>query len=196
MRLAVDDTIIELGREHLRLRPSLRVAYRLETQWGLNRLIDDLRACSARTIVAIIREAAPDSDFTRFIREFDELPFYMRTAALTGPLIGYLLDLSGFDPDASEEPGDAEADTMPLTEYYERLFELATCWLGWPPEDAWNALPAEIVRAYKGRVAMLKAIFGGEDKPKQPTTAKEARAKFAAVMSRMMKRSEDERAAA
>lgn len=198
MRLAPDDTVIEIGHEQFRLRPSLRVAYRLEKQRGLNRLVDDLRGGSARAIVEIIREAEPDSDFTRFIREFDDMPFQVRAASLIEPLVGYMLELIGFDPDAepAKEPQD-ETDAMPFAEYFERLFELATGWLGWTPADAWDATPSEIVRAYKGRVAMLKAIFGGEDKTalKAPATVAEARAKFKGVMERLRMRAESEKAA-
>jgi len=33
---------------------------------------------------------------------------------------------------------------------------------GWSPEIAWAATPAEILEAQKGRVEMLKAVFGGK----------------------------------
>ena len=33
-------------------------------------------------------------------------------------------------------------------------------WLGWAPEQAWNATPAEITEAYKGRRELLSAMFG------------------------------------
>lgn len=197
MRLSVDDTIFEIGREQFRLRPTLRAAYRLEKQWGLSRLVDDLKAGCVRAIVAIIREAAPDSDFARFIGEFDCLPLGMRIANVISPLIEYVVNLSGYD---HEEPATGEAqddaEPMPLTDYYERLYRIATGWLGWTPHDAWDATPGEIVEAYKGRNEMLRAIFGGTDdkQAKLAKTPQEARQKFASVMQRMLKRSEGEAA--
>lgn len=200
MRLSVDDTIFEIGREQFRLRPTLRAAYRLEKQWGLSRLVDDLKAGCVRAIVAIIREAAPDSDFARFIGEWDDVPLGFRlhqNGPLYGPLIGYLVTLSGYD---HEEPATGEAqddaEPMPLADYYERLFRIATGWLGWTPHDAWEATPGEIVEAYKGRNEMLRAIFGGSDdkQAKLAKTPQEARQKFASVMQRMLKRSEGEAA--
>ncbi|WP_407810872.1 hypothetical protein, partial [Staphylococcus aureus] len=52
-------------------------------------------------------------------------------------------------------------------EYYADLYEKATGWLGWTPEQACNATPTVIVRAYTGHFAKLKAIHGSgeDDKP-------------------------------
>jgi hypothetical protein len=38
-------------------------------------------------------------------------------------------------------------------------------WLGWSESDALAADVNAILVAMQGRVAMLKAVFGGEDKP-------------------------------
>lgn len=36
-------------------------------------------------------------------------------------------------------------------------------WLGWTPEQAFNASIPDILTAYEGRMDMLKAIFGGSE---------------------------------
>lgn len=36
-------------------------------------------------------------------------------------------------------------------------------WLGWTPEQTYNAAIPDIMTAYEGRMDMLKAIFGGGD---------------------------------
>lgn len=39
-------------------------------------------------------------------------------------------------------------------------------WLGWTPEQAYNAAIPDILTAYEGRTDMLRAIFGGEEPEK------------------------------
>lgn len=39
-------------------------------------------------------------------------------------------------------------------------------WIGWDEETTLDTRMTSIVTAYEGRVKMLKAIFGGEEKPK------------------------------
>jgi len=73
----------------------------------------------------------------------------------------FLLALSGNDAaDVVGEHGVKEQ--ISYLDYHERLYRLGTGWLGWPPEVVWSATPAEILEAQKGRVEMLKAVFGGK----------------------------------
>jgi hypothetical protein len=58
--------------------------------------------------------------------------------------------------------------------YISWLFEIATGWLGWSPAEAYAATIAEIRLAHRGRISLLKAIFGGKsdeddrDPPRRP----------------------------
>lgn len=61
-------------------------------------------------------------------------------------------------------PGKSNRQPQDFTGLLEHLFEIGTGWLGWTPEDTWSAAPAEIVAAHKGRIALLKAIFGSNEK--------------------------------
>jgi len=41
-------------------------------------------------------------------------------------------------------------------------------WLGWSPEQTFNAAIPDILTAYRGRVEMLNAIFGGGENEQKP----------------------------
>ncbi|MHA6646408.1 hypothetical protein ACX3P1_28370, partial [Mesorhizobium sp. A623] len=72
------------------------------------------------------------------------------------------------DPDV-EHPAEAQAKAgqpFDLEKALADFYEIATGWLGWTPETAWNATPAEILAAQRGLIAKLKAIHGtAEEKP-------------------------------
>ena len=56
----------------------------------------------------------------------------------------HILALAGADQDqANSEPRNGE--TMPFGEYYKRLFQLGTGWLGWSPSVTWQSTPSEIL---------------------------------------------------
>ncbi|WP_454917283.1 hypothetical protein [Xanthobacter sediminis] len=55
---------------------------------------------------------------------------------------------------------------MSLAEYHAWLFKTATGWLGWTPAEALAAPMPMIEAAFDGRVDLLRAIFGGAEKPK------------------------------
>src|SRR5690606_7398101 len=66
-------------------------------------------------------------------------------------------------------PGDADdrprpdAKPIPWGEAIQNLYRVATGWLGWTPETAWSATPAEITEATAGHVERLVAIHGTAD---------------------------------
>jgi hypothetical protein len=81
--------------------------------------------------------------------------------AATSDLIEFVLVLAGANDKTS---GKAESGTpMPFDEYFTQLFQIGSGWLGWAPEDVWDATPAEIIHAQKGRMEMLKALFGSKE---------------------------------
>lgn len=78
---------------------------------------------------------------------------------------------------------------MSLAEYHAWLFKTATGWLGWSPAEALASPMPMIEAAYEGRVDMLKAIFGGSDKPKdEASLATKVRAAMGFVGTRKVKR--------
>jgi hypothetical protein len=92
------------------------------------------------------------------------------------PLIAYIGRCTGIEtedaPAEGEDKGSAEGKTVTISEHLNGLYRTGTGWLGWTPAETLDSTPAEIIEAYKGRMEMLKAIFGGgEDKPKPETKA-------------------------
>jgi hypothetical protein len=94
--------------------------------------------------------------------ESDQHSLTKSVLAIRDQLQAFVLKLSGHD-NADGEPVST-GKPMPYDEYFATLFRIATGWLGWEPEAAWNATPAEIIEAQKGRIELLRAIFGGSDK--------------------------------
>ncbi|TAI63451.1 hypothetical protein CWO89_24080 [Bradyrhizobium sp. Leo170] len=79
--------------------------------------------------------------------------------AARGQLIEFILVLIGAQ---DKTGGDKPQAGKPISfdEYFTQLFQIGTGWLGWSPAETWNATPAEIINAKRGRNAMLEEIFG------------------------------------
>jgi hypothetical protein len=169
MRLAQDEIKITLDHETICLRPSLRAAFRLERRHdGFDKIIKGIADGNFSIMADVIRESAePRSNFLNCI---DALPFRIVIERISEPLIAHVMALAGIDGDATSEPAP-DAERIPFAEYHARLFRLATGWLGWTPADAWEATPAEITEAYKGRRELLSAMFGS-GKSDETTIAK------------------------
>jgi hypothetical protein len=171
MALADSEITITFGGERIVLRPSLRAAMRLVRQFdGFDNLLRGIAEQDTRAMSALIEECAeyPSNSLTDFLTYDTRKSLAHKLASLVEPLFQLVLALAGLDLDAlDEDAAKTDDDVVPYVEHFERLFGLATGWLGWSPEDAWDATPAEITAAYNARVDMLKAIFGaGEEKPK------------------------------
>jgi hypothetical protein len=86
---------------------------------------------------------------------------------LAEPLAKFALAIAGHDPDSTAAPAPSTGEPIEPEELFTRLFNVATGWLGWTPEDAWSATPAEILAAKSGRTDLitdiLKAVFGSSD---------------------------------
>ncbi len=80
-------------------------------------------------------------------------------------LLPLIVEMAGAE---SEETGQqhrikierSNSSAITFEQHFTTLFEVATGVLGWTPETAWNATPAEIIAANKGRIDLLKSIFG------------------------------------
>jgi hypothetical protein len=170
MRLADDEIIIRIGPERLTLRPSLRAALRLNRQHdGFTNLAKAIADGNLTIIGDVIREAATEpfpGDLLAYLAQ-DSMRFADRLQSLQVQAIDFLIKLAGSDPDDKQpvsKPSTTPAqDQDTLDKHFNRLFGIATGWLGWTPKDAWAATPHEIVHAYQARLDMLKAIFGSHD---------------------------------
>jgi hypothetical protein len=165
MRLANSEIAISLDNETIHLRASLRAAYRLERSYeGFQNLSQAIALCSLGALVDVIREGCPDpTAVDRFFNALSATSVNETVNELREPFLRFVLLLAGVDE--QNQPGSTSGTPIPFEEYFTKLFRIATGWLGWTPEQAWNATPAEIIEAQLGRSEMLAAIFGtkGQD---------------------------------
>jgi hypothetical protein len=161
MRLADDEITIKLDHETIYLRPSLRAAFRLERRHGgFDKILRGIAEGNFSMMADVIREGAdPRSSFADVLDDIDTLPMQVAIERITEPLAAYIMTLLSVETDTPNEP-KPDAKPIPFAEYHTRLFKLATGWLGWTPSDAWEATPAEIMEAHKGRLDLLSAMFG------------------------------------
>ena len=189
MRLAGDHIDLGLGVEFITLRPTLRCGLRLERRDGsFAKLIADLQEGSLSAARFVIGDAFHHPAAGQCILDagIDEV---------CAKLIAFVLNCAGIDPDApqSTASGD-EASEVTFGEHRAQLYRIATGWLGWTPDVALDATPVEIMEAYKGRLDMLKAVFGGGDedesaKPaKKPQSADHFKAVFRDLGAKQVKR--------
>lgn len=162
MKLA-DDITIEIGGETITLHPSLWHAIRLARRVdSFDKLVRGVIDGNLTIACAIIIDHA-DMDFLEN-HVFDALP------DLREPLLDYILACAGIDPEELSPDKCAKGTPVPLAEQLAGLYRIGTGWLGWTPADTLDATPAEITEAHKGRLEMLKAIFGDGEKTKPSTS--------------------------
>jgi hypothetical protein len=157
MPLSDDNFVITLGDRTLVLRPTLRAAFHLHQRYGFQALSREIAEGSFTAIVDLLNATStttPDIPLHALLSDRDTL-------------LEFVLVLAGSSGTKSDKPQPGKsAKPISFDEYFTRLFQIGTGWLGWTPDDTWNATPAEILTAHQGRVEMLKAIFGkGDDEP-------------------------------
>lgn len=171
MRLAAP-IIIVLAGEAVTLRPSLACAMQLERRPGsFKGLLDEIADDSLSAASAII--APHHSHPTLASRIMDARLDLLRPA-----LIDYVLQCAGIDPDAKAA---ADGPSLSFAEHLQQLYRVGTGWLGWTPDATLDATPAEIMEAHRGRMDMLKAIFGSADEEPAQTDTRPLDDKFRAV---------------
>lgn len=168
MQLA-DEITIEFEHEVIRLRASLRAAFRLERQHGgFDKIIHAIADGNLSVMADVVQESS-NTTLRGFLDCVGKLPMRDAIARMTEPLSAHVLALAGADGEANEaKPG---AQRIPFSEYFPKLFRMATGWCGMSPSQAWEATPAEIAEAYKGRLELLGAMFGGGKATDEPNDA-------------------------
>jgi hypothetical protein len=168
MQLAAKDVKIIVGRETLYLRPTLRAAFRLEQKYdGFENLIRAIYTGNLAAYCDVIREGTGQrTALTDYLETAGDTPLVVSLDLLVEPIRDFIVSLMG-DAGIALEPSNIAP--MSFREYHTRLFRIATGWLGWSPDDAWNASPAEILEAYQGRTEMLAAVFGGKKQDDETT---------------------------
>jgi hypothetical protein len=166
-RPAYEQVTLAHGGNTVTLRPSLRAAVTLEDRFGFPAMFRALEEGNFTVISEIIRAASsPVQDAAAFLAGIPGKPL----SSFIGPARMPLAELVSMlmpAPDPKATDVCASGKSVAWSDFYDDLYENATGWLGWTPEQAWKATPTEITRAYAGHVAKLKAIHGSgeDDKP-------------------------------
>lgn len=165
-RRAYDEITLRHGTHAVTLRPSLRAATRLERfQKGFPALLLKIGEFHTDTIREVIRASATDQQAADdLLRRAAQAPLAPFAEASQGAILDLLAALINPADDTNTRP-EPTAKPLAWAEVYRQLYRIATGWLGWTPETAWNATPAEIEEAFKGHIAKLKAIHGAADTP-------------------------------
>lgn len=161
-RLA-EEIVVNLAGEAIVLRPSLRHALALERRPGSFKAVLDAIDEGSLTVAAeIIRPHHPGISLDAVFVHLDRLK---------PALVAYVLACAGIDTDeASRAPRATRArETQSFADHLAGLYRWGTGWLGWTPDQTLDATPAEITEAYRGRVEMLRSIFGSSEED-APTT--------------------------
>ncbi|OAF13931.1 hypothetical protein [Bradyrhizobium neotropicale] len=159
MRLAANTFALQLGDKSFDLKPSLRAAFILYERYdGFHNLSRYLAEGSVTTAVDLINATIVDQKAWA--------AYALAGNAVVRDLLGAKDQLQDFvvilcGANASSTDGPQTGKPVPFDDYFTQLFQIGTGWLGWAPEDVWDATISEIVNAQKGRMEMLKAIFGG-----------------------------------
>lgn len=154
------------GKLTVRLRPSLGAAYRLDHKHqSIGYIIRGIQEMNVGVMADVLAETSDDIlTARRLLMAKVDANGVRDLGHLIDPLITLILASYGIDLDAKAEKQHRPAGKpFEWRTALEEAFSIATGFLGWPPQTAWDATPAEIASAYKGHVAKLKAIYGTKD---------------------------------
>lgn len=171
MRLASKTIVITDPPQSLALRPSLRAAFDLAYTYGdFQNLLNALAGGSVTALADVIRAGTNDDNAMADFIERGERPLNVSINLLCVRAVEFIGALIGTREQRDEMESAASGNDIPFTEFYERLFAIATGWLGWSPNEAWAATPQEILAAYRGHTERLKAIYGSKEEDKGNST--------------------------
>lgn len=173
-RRAHEEVTIAHGGSTVSLRPSLRAATVLEDRFGLpaiERGLAELNFTIISEIILTLSTSRQDAAaFLSSLRGRPLLPFFLSVRAPLAELVSMLTPAP--DPKAKHKATTGKPVTW--GEVFAILYDRATGWLGWTPEQAWNATPTEINRAYEAHLEKLKAIHGSGEEKARPDVDTEA----------------------
>jgi Spy/CpxP family protein refolding chaperone len=162
------DIPLAYGGNTVWLRPSLRAATRLEALHnGFPALLTKIQQHDTATLREIITYAATDQNAGQtLLNGMAGEPLQMIRNATIGPALALVTALMMPTPNA--EPTSTHNKPIAWADLYADLFKMATGWLHWTPDTAWNATMSEILHAFEGHTDQLKAIHGSaEDDPER-----------------------------
>ena len=181
MQRHASDIALAYGGNTVWLKPSLRAATHLEAlHGGFPALLSKLHEFDTATIREIIRYAAPDRAAAQtLLKALSGASLHTVQQVTLAPAFALLQAL--MTPVSAKITGEASkapvAKAVAWADLYADLYKLATGWLGWTPDTAWNATLSEILNAFDGHIDQLKAVHGGgeEQGASAPTMTKDQR---------------------
>lgn len=163
MKITGTEIYLSLDGEEIFLVPRLRCAMSIAARTGsLRGMVRDLLD---QSITAAIDCIEPHCDLSR--EYLAELLIASDLSRVQFALLDYVMQCGAIDPEAEHRttPKAAQqSEDQSYADFYLQLFRYGTGWLGWTPEQTLDATPFEIIEAHKGRMDMLRAIFGGGEK--------------------------------
>lgn len=154
-RPAYEQVTIAHGGSTVSLRPSLRAAATLEARHGFPALFRALADLNMTVISEIILAACVSrQDAAALLSSLSARPLFPFFIAVRRPL-AELVSMFMPAPDPKAKPSTGTGNPVPWSEVYAALYDSATGWLGWTPEEAWNATPTEITRAHAAHIDRL-----------------------------------------
>ena len=180
MNLGDDEITITLSPRVFVCRATLRAAFRLNQEYGSYAALSSAIADDSFTACAdLIGHTCTDQKGWIYYQT-TRPDVVSQVLANQHKLLELVLTLAGGKP-SGDEPSEP-AKPITFEEYHAKLFRIATGWLGWTPDTAWQSTASEIINAHQGRLEMMKAIFGGKDDETEiDTTDAQARAKLNAL---------------
>ena len=154
-RPAYEQVMIVHGGDAVTLRPSLRAAVILVERHGfpaLFRALDDFNLTIISEI--ILTASIKRQDAAAFLSSYAGNPLFPFFLTIREPL-AELVSMLQPAPDPKAKPSTGKGKPMTWMEVYSALYGVATGWLGWTPETAWNATPTEIDRAHAAHIERL-----------------------------------------
>lgn len=151
-----EEVTIAHGGNVVTLRPTLRAAATLEARYGFPALFRALDDYNLTIVSDIILASCPcRKDAAAFLSVSIGRPLFPFFAAVCEPL-SQIVEMLRPAPNPTAKPVTGPA--MTWDEYLAELYRAATGWLGWTPEQAWNATPTEIERARYAHAERLIAL--------------------------------------
>lgn len=167
-RRAYEGVTIAHGEYAVSLRPSLRAATILEDRFGIPALHRGLAEFNLTIIseIILVSDSSGSQNAAAFLSSVPGrplLPFFLSVCAPLAELVSMLTPA----PDPKAKP--SKGKSMSWADLLAALYDRATGWLGWTPEQAWNATPTEIDCAYRAHFEKLQALHGaGGDEEARP----------------------------
>lgn len=147
---------------------------------GFPNLLRKLEQFDTATVAAIISNAALRNEANAFLDAAKNAPVQTYMLAIQAQLFRLVAALLPIDTDCTTDAPSKPQTPVPWPTVYSDLFGFATGWLGWNPEQPWQATPQEITQAFIAHTTKLKAIHCGADDTEDDTKEEQRQANIEA----------------